>query len=261
MFMSVAPWSDTRILRLLDNLPYHCDVLMYSTVRNSALYLRQTVRYTPFLLPCLFHINNNIKDFLKLVHVCLQPEQILLVSPIRATCFGRADHPQEIKYMILICQKRLFSLLNSAVPHKKTGASHWFSSQMISNSMPPYVHSLSQLDKTCYYLPSSHAFTLTSGVTKLSPELYLNMDIYMTYIKYTWLHRYEFMVECVCVFVCVFVFTDDGSIISLCKRRILFHIESPSTKFPSPINGMFPFIYWQIQILSLVLTIYNELYS
>ena len=51
------------------------------------------------------------------------------------------------------------------------------------------------------------------------------------------------MVECVCVCirvcVCVCVFTDDGSIISLCKRRILFHIDTPSTEFPSPINCMF----------------------
>jgi hypothetical protein len=34
-------------------------------------------------------------------------ENVLLVSSIDATCFGRADHPQALKYMILQPQVKM----------------------------------------------------------------------------------------------------------------------------------------------------------
>jgi hypothetical protein len=42
-----------------------------------------------------------------------QPQQMLLVLPIHATCFGRTDHPQAFTYMILTLKIKCVCILSS----------------------------------------------------------------------------------------------------------------------------------------------------
>jgi len=102
--------------------------------------------------------------------------------------------------------------------------------------MPPHVHSLSQCRQDVLRPPSLTHISPSSGVTKLSAELYLNTDVYVTCIKHICVDRYDVMVAisrarararvCVCVFMTGYVFADDGLIIRLWKLLILFHITS-----------------------------------
>ena len=70
---------------------------------------------------------------------------------------------------------------------------------IMSDSMPSHVHSLSLCRQDVLRPLSLPHISPTSGVTKLTAEMYLNTDVYVTYIKHIWVDRYD---VCVCVCVC-----------------------------------------------------------
>ena len=55
----------------------------------------------------------------------------------------------------------------------------------MSVAIPPHVHSLSQRTQDVLLPPSLPYLSLTFGVKKLSHELYLTTDVYVTYIQHT----------------------------------------------------------------------------
>ena len=56
---------------------------------------------------------------------------------------------------------------------------------MMSDNMPPHVHSITHRTHDVLLPPSLPHVSPTAGVTKLSSELFLTTDVYVTYIQHT----------------------------------------------------------------------------
>ena len=84
-------------------------------------------------------------------------------------------------------QKHVCSLINSALPAKQFGPRTGSHQRLrgMSDSMPHHVHSLSHCTQDVLLPPNLPHLSLTSEVTKLSPELFSTIDKYVTYIKLT----------------------------------------------------------------------------
>jgi len=133
-------------------------------------------------------------------------------------------------------KKDVCLLINSVVP-AKLWTSHLFSTKKMLDGAPYHVHWMWQHRQEVLHPPNLPHISTTSGITKLSHEL-------IEQLLYTWLilriHENTganlssrgcvvmcvWACWCACVCMTVNILDDDGLIIRLIKRLILFHIKS-----------------------------------